>query len=250
MRRGTCTSRAARSPSSSRTTGSRAGACRCLSNAYRALRRTVPEQRLKTEELDEIIDWLGETVRQTELRACSTSGSAQRPGLTRARDGRGRRGTGAAAAADHRERARLRGDGAQRDVPQGWKLASRDRYDELATLKPPPRPRSPARQGHDEGGVLAGARSRPTGRSTVDGHRTREQIPQLLMIDRRPADGSRTWAVRQIVDDPEGHHDFAIVATSTTPRASHPSVRSHSRRPASRPDALARCCSTARSTLP
>ena len=31
------------------------------------------------------------------------------------------------------------------------------------------------------------------------------------MIDR---DGpSRTWTVRQIVDDPDGNHDFAIVAT-------------------------------------
>ena len=38
---------------------------RYLSDAYRALRRTVPEQR-KTEELDEIIEWLGETVRQTD----------------------------------------------------------------------------------------------------------------------------------------------------------------------------------------
>ncbi|MDP9437030.1 MAG: DUF3516 domain-containing protein, partial [Actinomycetota bacterium] len=38
--------------------------------------------------------------------------------------------------------------------------------------------------------------------------------PQLLMIDRRAAaEGPRTWTVRQILDDPEGHHDFAIVAT-------------------------------------
>ncbi len=38
--------------------------------------------------------------------------------------------------------------------------------------------------------------------------------PQLLMIDRQPAaEGPRTWTVRQILDDPEGHHDFAIVAT-------------------------------------
>src|SRR3954454_1377924 len=35
---------------------------RYLSDAYRALRRTVPEQR-KTEELDELIEWLGETAR-------------------------------------------------------------------------------------------------------------------------------------------------------------------------------------------
>src|SRR5215211_5699759 len=38
---------------------------RYLSDAYRALRRTVPEQR-KSEELDELIEWLGETVRQTD----------------------------------------------------------------------------------------------------------------------------------------------------------------------------------------
>ena len=35
--------------------------------------------------------------------------------------------------------------------------------------------------------------------------------PELLIVDR---DGpSRTWTVRQIVDDPDGNHDFAIVAT-------------------------------------
>jgi len=40
------------------------------------------------------------------------------------------------------------------------------------------------------------------------------RAPRLLMIDRSPphADG-RTWTARQIVDDPEGHHDWAIVAT-------------------------------------
>src|SRR3954470_16754284 len=38
---------------------------RYLSNAYRALRQTVPE-RVKTDELDDIIEWLGETVRQID----------------------------------------------------------------------------------------------------------------------------------------------------------------------------------------
>ena len=38
---------------------------RYLSSAYRALRQTVPEE-VKTDELDEIIEWLGETVRQTD----------------------------------------------------------------------------------------------------------------------------------------------------------------------------------------
>ena len=38
---------------------------RYLSDAYRALRQTVPE-RVKTDELDDIIEWLGETVRQID----------------------------------------------------------------------------------------------------------------------------------------------------------------------------------------
>jgi hypothetical protein len=42
------------------------------------------------------------------------------------------------------------------------------------------------------------------------------RLPKLLMIDRNGGAGAgatRTWTVRQIVDDPESHHDFAIVAT-------------------------------------
>src|SRR5205085_2662434 len=38
---------------------------RYLSSAYRALRRTVPDD-VKTDELDELVEWLGETVRQTD----------------------------------------------------------------------------------------------------------------------------------------------------------------------------------------
>ena len=38
---------------------------RYLSDAYRALRQTVPE-RVKTDELDDLIEWLGETVRQID----------------------------------------------------------------------------------------------------------------------------------------------------------------------------------------
>ena len=34
------------------------------------------------------------------------------------------------------------------------------------------------------------------------------------MIDRTAADGAqRSWTVRQIIDDPDANHDFAIVAT-------------------------------------
>lgn len=40
------------------------------------------------------------------------------------------------------------------------------------------------------------------------------RAPELLMIEpSATAGGARAWAVRQIVNDPEGHHDWAIVAT-------------------------------------
>ena len=50
---------------------------RYLADAYRALRQTVPDEH-RTEELQEIIEWLGELVRGVDSSACSTSGSAWR----------------------------------------------------------------------------------------------------------------------------------------------------------------------------
>ena len=92
---------------------------RYLSNTYRALRRTVPEE-AKTDELDDIIEWLGETVRQTdsslldEWEALTDPESVERASAAIAAGE-----ATAAAAADHRERAHLHRDGAQRDVPEG-----------------------------------------------------------------------------------------------------------------------------------
>ena len=39
------------------------------------------------------------------------------------------------------------------------------------------------------------------------------RAPELLMVERSAPGEPRTWTVRQIIDDPEGHHDWAIVAT-------------------------------------
>ncbi len=56
--------------------------------------------------------------------------------------------------------------------------------------------------------------------------------PQLLVVDRDPpGEDGRAWAVRQIVDDPEGHHDFAIVATvdlDASDAAGEPVIRTES----------------------
>jgi hypothetical protein len=57
--------------------------------------------------------------------------------------------------------------------------------------------------------------------------------PELLMIDRTPVDaaGARIWTVRQIIADPEGNRDFAIVATvdlAASDAAGEPVIRTTS----------------------
>jgi superfamily II RNA helicase len=187
---------------------------RYLSNAYRALRQTVPEQ-LKTDELDDIVDWLGETVRQTDSSLLDEWEALTDPESV----------ANAAAAV-------AAGDGPPPPRPitaneraftimvrnamfQKVALAARDRYDALAELD-----------------AAAAALTDPPTRVTMnvaaweealgaywDEHESMSsgpgaRSPRLLMIDREGArDAARTWTVRQIVDDPESHHDFAIVAT-------------------------------------
>ena len=80
---------------------------RYLSDTYRALRQTVPE-RFKTEELDDIVEWLGETVRQTDSSLLDEWEALTDPESVARRRGRrgGRRGA-RAAAPDLRQRARV-----------------------------------------------------------------------------------------------------------------------------------------------
>jgi hypothetical protein len=54
------------------------------------------------------------------------------------------------------------------------------------------------------------------------------RAPALLIIDRS---APRLWTVRQIVNDPEGHHDWAIVATvdlDASDAAGEPVIRTQS----------------------
>ena len=90
---------------------------RYLSDAYRALRQTVPE-RVRTDELDDIIEWLGETVRQIDSSLLDEWEALTDPDLVAQALAAAARGRAARAAApDHGQRARVRGDGPQRDVP-------------------------------------------------------------------------------------------------------------------------------------
>jgi hypothetical protein len=189
---------------------------RYLSNAYRALRHTVPDD-VKTDELDEIIEWLGETVRQTdsslldEWEALTDPDSVARAAAAMA--------AGAALAPPRPITANARAFTVmvRNAMFQKVQLASRDDAEGLARLE-----------------AAAAALTDPPGKVTMraraweaalgaywDEHEWMDsgpnaRSPQLLMIDRGASDHAgpgRSWTVRQIIDDPEADHDFAIVAT-------------------------------------
>ena len=177
---------------------------RYLSDVYKALLHTVPEN-ARNDELTDITTWLGELVRQTdsslldEWEALAAGGdtasvaaaakaslalTAGPPPLTS--NARAFRILVRNALFRRIELAALRRwfDLGNLDAPTGWDAdAWRDAmagyYDEYPDL-----------------GIGADARS-----------------AALLIIDETPEDAPpHTWAVRQIFDDPEGHHDWGISA--------------------------------------
>ncbi|MDX8150739.1 DUF3516 domain-containing protein [Patulibacter brassicae] len=193
---------------------------RYLSGAYRALRQTVPESR-RTPELEELLAWLGETIRQTDsslldewealtdpeavARAAEAQAAGAPPAPSRPLTGNERTFTAMVRQA----------------LFQRLRLAARDRADALAKLD-----------------AAAAALTDPPGKVTMREHHwraaldayweTHDELPvgpaarraELVVIDRDPAghllsgtpeEGARRWIVRQIVDDPDGDHDVALV---------------------------------------
>lgn len=188
---------------------------RYLSNAYRALRQTVPDE-VKTPELEDIIDWLGETVRQTDSSLLDEWEALTDPESV-ARVAEALAG-GEALPPPRPITANTRAFTVmvRNAMFQKVQLAARDRVDDLAAVEaasaaltdPPSKPLMTADAWGDALGVYweeyASMGAGPEARS-----------PALLLIDEDPPDsgGARVWTARQIVEDPEEHRDFAIVAT-------------------------------------
>jgi len=187
---------------------------RYLSNAYRALRQTVPE-RVKNDELDEIIEWLGETVRQTDSSLLDEWEALTDPESVARASAAIAAGEPPAPPRPITANERTFTVMVRNAMFQKVQLASRDRYDGLAELEaasaaladPPARPTMTAAKWQEALGAYweehEAMGAGPNARS-----------PQLLMIDRLPVgEDGRRWSVRQIIDDPAEHRDFAIVAT-------------------------------------
>jgi len=166
---------------------------RYLADVYRALRHTVPDD-AKNEELVDIIEWLGELVRQTDSSLLDEWEKLRNPGAEPVVEGPVEEETGGITRNKRAFRVQVRNAMFRR-----VELAARQRYEELGELD--------AESGwdadawaealdeyfeqHDEIGTDADARG-----------------PHLLMI----TEAQDRWLVRQIFDDPEGDHDWGISA--------------------------------------
>ncbi|PTL55004.1 DEAD/DEAH box helicase [Paraconexibacter algicola] len=176
---------------------------RYLSGAYRALRQTIPDE-LGTAELDELIDWLGETVRQTDSSLLDEWEALTDP------DAVERAAAGAPAPPPRpitgNERAFTRM--VRNALFQRVQLIARDDADGLAALEaaagqltdPPTRPtvtRADFAAGLDAlWEEYEWIETGPDARS-----------PELLLVTRGPQE----WEVRQILLDPDANQDFSLL---------------------------------------
>jgi superfamily II RNA helicase len=166
---------------------------RYLADAYKALRQTVPDE-AKTEELLDLIEWLGELVRQVDSSLLDEWERLRNP----------EDGAAPATAADEGPPPVTANQRAFRVLVRNAlfrrvELAALERYEELGELD--------ADAGWDAD-AWAGALEPYFAEHDDIGTGPDARGPGLLIIDQQPG----AWAVRQIFDDPAGDHDWGISA--------------------------------------
>ncbi len=164
---------------------------RYLASAYKALQQTVPDS-VKTDDLHDLIEWLGELVRQVDSSLLDEWEQLRNPAAERPEEIEERP---AAVTANERAFRVLVRNAMFRRV----ELAALEKYEELGALDGDDGwdadrwadALDAYYEEHDE--ILTGPDARG---------------PKLLQIEREP----ELWRVRQVFDDPEGHHDWGISA--------------------------------------
>jgi superfamily II RNA helicase len=173
---------------------------RYLADAYKALRQTVPEE-AKTEELFDLIEWLGELVRQVDSSLIDEWEKLRNPGAETTEATR-RSDDPPPVTGNPRAFRVLVRNALFRRV----ELAALRRYDQLAELD--------AVKGEGEAGggwdieAWADALDPYFDEHDDIGTSPDARGPALLIIDQHPDH----WDVRQIFDDPAGDHDWGIIA--------------------------------------
>ena len=163
---------------------------RYLADAYKALRQTVPED-ARTEELTDLIEWLGELVRQVDSSLLDEWERLRDPAFV--------------APIDERPPAVSRNVRAFRVLVRNAlfrrvELAALRRYDELGALD--------GEYGWDADAWSAAIEPYFELHSDI-GTGPDARGPALLLLDDARPD---RWLVRQIFDDPAGDHDWGIEA--------------------------------------
>jgi len=173
---------------------------RYLADAYKALRQTVPDD-ARTEELDDLTEWLGELVRQVDSSLLDEWEALRNPGAEAARAASGglRDDGPPPVTANPRAFRVLVRNALFRRV----ELAALGRYEELGELD-------------GDNGWDAQAWGDAV-EDYLDAHgelRTGPDArgPHLLLVDTAPEGRPGIWAVRQIFDDPDGDRDWGIGA--------------------------------------
>lgn len=168
---------------------------RYLSDAYRALRQTVPEAS-RTEDLGDLLEWLGEVTRLVDSSLLDEWAAM------------GELSSGTPAAADAAPPAAHTVTGNARAFRvlvrnalfRKVELAAADDLDALVALEPPRSVMTRTRWDDALEDYYAEHDEIPTGPDA--------RGPGLLQV----AEEGRLWRVRQIIDDVEGNHDWSITA--------------------------------------
>jgi superfamily II RNA helicase len=169
---------------------------RYLAGAYKALEHTVPDER-KSEDFQDIVEWLGEMVRQVDSSLLDEWEQLAHPDEETAEEAQARADQVKPVTANARAFRVLVRNALFRRV----ELAALDRFAELGELDAEAgwdaEAWEDAMEGYweeyDELGTGPDARG-----------------PQLLRIEEVPGDG--LWRVRQTFADPEGDHDWGLSA--------------------------------------
>jgi hypothetical protein len=167
---------------------------RYLADAYKAMRRTVPEA-LKTEEVTDLTEWLGELVRQTDSSLLDEWERLSDPTAAAVAAVQGAQGPPPPVTSNQRAFRVLVRNALFRRV----ELLALRRWDELGEL-----------DGADgwNGGAWAAAMEEYFAEHEDVGTGPDARGPRLLHVAPEPG----RWRVRQVLDDPEGYHDWAVTA--------------------------------------
>ncbi len=166
---------------------------RYLSDAFRAIRQTVPTE-AKDEELLDIIEWLGELVRQVDSSLVDEWNELVDPSSHLPEDEAAVVPPPPPSVVTNRRAFTVL---VRNELFRRVQLAALERDDELAELDPDAAwPEALDRYYAEHDDILTG----PAARS-----------PRLVTIDETDA-ASGVWRVEQVIDDPAGDHDWRIRA--------------------------------------